>query len=277
MTERNDLDDTNGALFYEGTFLRSAFCYVLAFVKGKNLKTTIILLYAVFALTFWKYVPPTPKLADPETGRCVLTLDGQTLVKPLDGSSSVAPLLFLWNARKIWSAFFIMGVVPACVVKFVFHERLADYGLFLKSPKRIATSCLFFLPLFLITGWASGYVKGFYNVYPFNSLAGLSWPCLLVHTALYFFLYYLSWEFMFRGFIQLGLTQTLGAAPAVMIQVVLSTMLHYGHPITETLGCIAGGILWGYLVFRTKSIWSGWAQHALLGIALDWSLVLHAC
>ncbi len=272
----NDTTKDDDALVYEGSFLRSTFRYARAFVKGKNLKTTVVLLYAVFALTLWKYLPAAPKFADPETRNCVLSLGEQTLERPLDGTLRPSPLLFLWNARKLWTAFFIMGVVPACVVKFVFRERLADYGLFLRSPKRFATTCAFFVPIFLVVGWLSGDNESFYDVYPFNPFAGASWTCLVVHSALYFFLYYLAWEFMFRGFIQLGLAQTIGPAPAVLVQVVLSTALHYGHPMSETLGCVAGGLLWGYLVFRTKSIWPGWIQHAILGIALDWSLVLNA-
>ena len=272
-----NIDGNNVFSNDEETFLRFLFRYLLAFIQGKNLKTTVILLYAVFALTFWKYIPPAPQFANPETARCVLELDGQPLLRPLDGTLRPSPALFLWNARKIWAAFFIMGVVPACIVKFVFRERLVDYGLFPRSPKRIATSSLCLIPLFLVMGWASGYTKGFYSVYPYNPFAGASWTGLLVHSAMYFFLYYLAWEFMFRGFLQLGLAQTLGAAPAVLIQVVISTTLHYGHPMSETLGCVAGGILWGFLVLRTKTIWSGWFQHAVLGIVLDWSLVLHAC
>ena len=35
---------------------------------------------------------------------------------------------------------------------------------------------------------------------------------------------------------------------------------------------IAGGILWGLLAFRTRSLLSGLMQHFLLGLAVDWFL-----
>lgn len=263
------------AEFYNPSIVRSALNYLRLLFFG-NFKTTIVLLYAIFALTIWKYIPSAPAFADAATGRTVLTVDSVTLNQPLDGALRFTALQFLWNARKIWAAFLIMGVFPALIVKFVFKEKLSDYGLGLPSLRRSVTAFLCLLPVFIIMGWVSGYTKEFYHVYPYNPLAGASWTCLILHSALYLLLYYTAWEFMFRGFVQLGLTQTLGPVPAILIQVVASTMLHYGHPASETFGCIAGGLLWGFLVYRTKSIWSGWGQHAILGIALDWSLVLNA-
>lgn len=258
----------------------SVFDYVYDFAARDNFKTTIILLYAVLALTAWKYIPSAPHFADPESGHCVLSssfnLDYE--IKPLDGRLSVeaAPAQFLWNARKIWAAFFIMGIVPALIVKFIFKEKLSDYGLTFGIFKRTLVCFFLFFPAMLMLGWLSGNTREFYNVYPYNPLAGVSWLALILHSFMYLFLYYLAWEFMFRGFIQLGLTESLGAIPAVLIQVTVSTMLHYGHPASEVFGCIAGGVLWGFLVYRTKSLLSGWGQHAILGIALDWSLILKA-
>lgn len=258
----------------------SVFDYLYNFFLFGNAKTTVILLYAVLALTVWKYVPLTPHFGDASSGACVLAesfnYDGE--VKPLDGTlvAQTSVLQFIWNARKLWSAFFIMGIVPMLIVKYAFKEKLADYGLTFGNVRRTFVNFFLFLPLMLILGWLSGDTKEFYNVYPFNPLAGISTLALVVHSVMYFFLYYLAWEFMFRGFIQMGLTDKIGAVPAILIQVVASTMLHYGHPASETFGCIAGGILWGFLVYRTRSIFSGWGQHAILGITLDWSLVMKA-
>lgn len=258
----------------------SVFNYVYDFVSRDNLKTTVILLYSILALTAWKYIPPADHFADSSSGECVLgsLLGSSHVVHPLDGtlSSRITPVGFLWNARKIWSAFVLMGIVPALIVVFVFKEKLSDYGLTPGILKRTITNFFLFLPIMLVLGWLSGNTRGFYNVYPFNPLAGVSWNALFAHSLMYAFLYYLAWEFMFRGFIQLGLTQNIGAAPAVLTQVLASTALHYGHPASETFGCIVGGLLWGFLVYRTKSIFSGWGQHAVLGITLDWSLILKA-
>lgn len=282
--------------------------FVLNLVAPQNRKATIILCYAVFALTLWKYLPPAPRFADPETGKCVLT--AQTFendnigavfgksndapktenlteslhseaVKPLDGTLSDETTLprFLWGARKHWAAFFLMGVFPMLIVKFVFREKLSDYGVCWGVRSRTLRSFFMLAPILFALGWASGLGdagRAFYTVYPYNPAAGVSWNALIFHTISYFCLYYFAWEFMFRGFLLRGLAPTTGFSTAVWIQVVISTALHFGHPASETFGCIAGGLLWGFLALRTRSIFAGWGQHALLGIALDWSLILAA-
>ncbi len=285
------------------------FGFLREIASPKNRKATFILLYAVFALTVWKYIPSAPRFADPISGRCVFsakTLAGgeegksenaaivetsatfatsgesavsvAPTIKPLDGTldAQVSTLDFLWNARKIWAAFFLMGVIPALCVKFLFKESLAQYGLTLGDARRTVRTFLTFAPIMLLLGWLSADEKAFYDVYPYNPAAGASWRLLALHSASYLFLYYAAWEFMFRGFIQRGLEGTVGATTAVLIQVLASTMLHYGHPASETFGCVAGGFLWGFLAIRTRSLASGWAQHALLGIALDWGLIFAA-
>ncbi len=266
---------------YDVKPIQSAWNFLVEFYSQKSFKPAVILLYSALALTLWKYIPPAPPFADSETGANLLAVnfagsDAET-VRPLDGSLQFGVLQFLWNARKLWGAFLLMGVCPALIVKFVFKEKLADYGLRLGSLKRTLVTFLSFTPIFVVMGWLSGETKSFYDVYPFNPLAGASYGALVAHSIMYLALYYLAWEFMFRGFLQLGLADSCGPVPAVTIQVLASTMLHYGHPISETLGCVAGGLLWGFFVYRTRSIFSGWGQHALLGILLDWSLIFKAC
>lgn len=291
------------------SMFRGMFGFVRVLLSPQNRKATIILCYAVFALTLWKYLPPAPRFADPETGKCVLnaqTFENDNIesvfkksnvvsstensteslnsepIKPLDGtlSAETTPLRFLWGARKHWAAFFLMGVFPMLIVKFVFREKLSDYGVGWGERTRTIRSFLMLAPILFAVGWASGVGdagRAFYIVYPYNPAAGVSWTTLILHTVSYFCLYYFAWEFMFRGFLLRGLAPTVGFSTSVWIQVVISTALHFGHPASETFGCIAGGLFWGFLALRTRSIFSSWGQHALLGIALDWSLILAAC
>ena len=79
----------------------------------------------------------------------------------------------------------------------------------------------------------------------------------------------MSWEFLFRGFLQHGLEDSCGVFNAVLIQSLAAAALHFGHPMTETLGAFGGSIFWGFLVLRTRSLLSGAVQHAVLGIFLN--------
>ncbi|MBQ7813922.1 MAG: hypothetical protein IJ387_05445, partial [Thermoguttaceae bacterium] len=55
------------------SMFRGMFGFVRDLLSPQNRKATIILCYAVFALTLWKYLPSAPRFADPETGKCVLS------------------------------------------------------------------------------------------------------------------------------------------------------------------------------------------------------------
>jgi membrane protease YdiL (CAAX protease family) len=119
----------------------------------------------------------------------------------------------------------------------------------------------------------------FNDVYPFNiglrrcNLSGeLSYKLFLVHVFLYAG-YYWGWEFMFRGFMQHGLSAKCGIGIAILSQTIPSVMLHFGHPTGEVLGSICAGLAWGYLAYRSRSILSGFAQHTILGVVLDWKLI----
>ncbi|MDO5580020.1 MAG: CPBP family intramembrane metalloprotease [Planctomycetia bacterium] len=234
--------------------------FFLGFFRGSSFKPTIIILYSLLALVCWKYIPAAPHLADLE-GHQILDVNNCT------------PQLFLLGARKIFAAFFLMGVGPFLIVKFLFREKISDYGLRLGDFSRTVRTLMIYLPIMILISFFSAAEKGFYAVYPYNPWSGAGSSAFWIHAVLYLFFYYLAWEFLFRGFIQHGLEASCGLTNAILIQTLASVMLHFGHPFTEVLGSIAGGLFWGFIVVRTRSLYSGWLQHAALGIFLDYFLI----
>ena len=105
--------------------------------------------------------------------------------------------------------------------------------------------------------------------YPINRHAGIS-PWMFGYHGCTYAIFYLGWEFHFRGFLQFGLRDKLGDGNALLVQVMASSLLHIGKPCLETYGAILGGLVWGIVAFRTRSLLSGLLQHFLLGITLDW-------
>ncbi len=61
-----------------------------------------------------------------------------------------------------------------------------------------------------------------------------------------------GWEFIFRGFLLFALLPVCGPY-AIIIQAVPFTIAHIGKPELETLSCIFGGWLFGYVAWRTRS------------------------
>ncbi len=218
-------------------------------------KPVVILLYVAVAASIWKYFSFT-------------NLDVETD--------------FWLGEHKTVAAFVLFGLIPMGIVRFGFREKLADYGLQLGITTLTLRSFFIMAPVVAVIAYRTGFQPEFFNVYPFNETLRVEnigrlnvWSGLdrfAVHCILYIG-YYFGWEFMFRGFMQHGLSRNCGLPTAIAIQTLASTMLHYGHPGSEVFGSLIAGLVWGFLAVRTQSILSGFAQHSLLGIVLDWVLI----
>ena len=226
---------------------------LFAAFRGGQFKPTVILLCSPLLLVSWSYFG-----------------------SPRFFHEWVSPRLGWWDDPRaaaamysFTSCFLLLGVVPALIVKLLFGERLADYGVQLGDRVRTLRSFLILGPLFLLGAYAASCGPTIRDHYPVNPLAGTSPATFGLHAASYL-TFYMGWEFYFRGFMQSGLRGTLGPANALLVQVLASSLLHIGKSTTEIYAAILGGILWGVLAYRTRSLLSGLAQHALLGIALDW-------
>lgn len=248
------------------------------FLPGQR-RFTLILLYTVFAVCAWKAIPAAPRLVVPE--------DGKHVLQRMDAGTEISAAArfgeMFRHSQKLLGAMVLFGLIPAGIVKCVFREKLADFGLQTGILKYTVRSFCVLAPVMLALGYLSGGVSAFYAVYPYDPwlLGGhetfsAGWIFFVGYAALYWFAYYLSWEFFFRGFILRGLIPSMGVACAILVQTLASTLAHLGHPMTEVFGAIGGGIYWGMLALRTRSIVSGWMQHALLGISLDVFLLLTA-
>ena len=217
--------------------------------RGTQRKPTVILLGSTVLMIAWWYFG-SPQFYLDHFG-------------PADSGLSAAPAVY-----SFVSCFVLLGVVPVLIVKFFFREPLANYGVQLGDRVRTLRSFLILAPLFILGGYTSSHSPAVAAYYPINRVACGSAGAFGAH-AFWYLLYYLAWEFHFRGFLQFGLRDSLGAANAVLIQVMASSLLHFGKPGVETFSAILGGIFWGCIAYRTRSLLSGLGQHYLLGISLD--------
>jgi len=174
-------------------------------------------------------------------------------------------------AYRFLSCLVLFGVVPAILGIVVLRRPPGQWGVTLGRRRRTALWAAVSLPAFIALGALSATMPELRRVYPINPLASMSMAAFAVHAATYL-LFYLGWEFFFRGFLLFGLEGELGAANAVLIQATMSAMLHIGDPAGEAFGGFAGGILWGVAALRTRSLLPGLVGHAALGLSLDWFL-----
>jgi membrane protease YdiL (CAAX protease family) len=184
--------------------------------------------------------------------------------------SALSPLLYMFL-----STFLVLGVLPAIYLRFVAHESLRDYGLQIGDWKAGLLSLAVLYPIVALTLLYPGSLTdGLQNQYPLDRAAGDSVGHFLSYEIVRGALFYTAWEFFFRGFMLFSLRKPLGDWVAICIQAVPSGLWHIGHPFTETTTSIIGGVLFGVIALRTRSILWPFLFHYFTGVGLDILIVL---
>ncbi len=105
--------------------------------------------------------------------------------------------------------------------------------------------------------------------YPFSKEACSSPRRFVLYETAYLLLYYIPWEFLFRGVLFFPLVPLVGLIPALAVQTIASTLYHHGHPASEVFAAAAAGFIFGLIAYATGSIFYTVAIHAMVGIATD--------
>ncbi len=192
----------------------------------------------------------------------------------LDGVFRRDPRARLWSL-EVWALtrFLYWALVPAAVIRFVFRERLADYGLKLTGWHRKLWVYAGALAVVLPLVWAFGGTESFQRTYPFYRQAGNSLFDLLAWEAGYG-LQFFAVEFFFRGVLVHGLKHRFGVY-VVFIQTIPYCMIHFGKPLPETLGAIIAGVALGLMSLWTRSIWLGFLVHVTVAVSMDLVALAH--
>jgi len=136
-------------------------------------------------------------------------------------------------------------LVPLAAGFLFFRDKPPDYGIRIGRWKEaiiIISICLAAMAVIL---YAVSKRPDFYSYY---HKAHIDWPDFLLKAALYMF----AWEFIFRGYMLFGLEKSIGRN-AIFVQMIPFALLHFGKPFLETLACIPGGFIMGYIAYRTRS------------------------
>ena len=226
---------------------------VRKFLGEDEWKPTLILLFSALLLTVHRY------FGSMEFARSAF---------PVASSFGVPAYMFAM-------AFILLGAVPAGVVKFGFRHSLREYGLQWGDWKLGLTATAILFPVIAVAMLYPGsQTAEMRSVYPFDVNAGSSLSAFLRFEAVRGILFYTAWEFFFRGFMLFGLRKYVGDWLAICIQTLPSCLWHIGMPTGEIFSSIAGGILFGVMAVRTRSILWPWLLHCSIGIGLDCFIVM---
>ncbi len=166
---------------------------------------------------------------------------------------------------------FLRIVIPLGVIIWIFKESPRDYGfrIWEKGHAWIYLfAYLFMLPILI----GMSFSPKFQKKYPFYDQAGDS----VLHFVLYEIPYgiqFFSLEAFFRGFFIFALFKRFGYY-GVAFMTIPYCMIHFGKPISETLGAIVAGLVLGYLALKSKSWLPGALLHWGVGITMDLACII---
>lgn len=199
-----------------------------------------------------------------------------------------------WDHELIsfWGGAFFVVLVPVLLIRFVYRQPLADYGLGLPPPGRRALALWTFLTLTLLSlpgFWLGSQDASMRQVYPFFRAFGGPLDFLLYELT--YLPFFIAIEFIFRGYLLFGLAGAVDGdvrlpgrrgvpGPlffgryALLLQMLSYTAWHLGKPLPELWGTLVWGLAAGATAYAARSIWPVVAAHWLLNVFLDGAILL---
>ncbi len=190
-----------------------------------------------------------------------------------------------------WISFFVgaalLVLVPCLFIRLWFKERLRDYGLGLPRPGewRFTFASTLLLALFAYPSMIfAAKFDSMRTLYPlFHHFASLS---EFVIYELGYFVFFLNIEFVFRGYLLLGLYGAEHAGGArgardaqdppllthysIVVAMLSYTAWHLGKPLPELWSTPLWGVVAGAIVLRSGTIWPVVFVHWSMNVLLDY-------
>ncbi len=176
-------------------------------------------------------------------------------------------------------ALILMFAVPALVIRRRKWGELSDYGWRKPVRSREAIWLAAGIPAVLLLAWFSAERAEFRAFYP---LFGRDFPlseaniALIILLELSYLLYYIGWEFLYRGFALFGIRRSWGLPAAMFFQALLSGLMHLHKPMPELLASFPAAILFGLAALHCRSLRPVILCHWLLGASLDLFILFSA-
>ncbi|MDI1481383.1 CPBP family intramembrane glutamic endopeptidase [Polyangium sp. y55x31] len=190
---------------------------------------------------------------------------GGVLVRP------IAPLLdprLQRHAGWVLAHVVLLFAAPLVLARIGLQQKPETFGLGLGDARRWGTITLGLLPLVVIGAAILSHVPGVAAHYRAHT-AGISglfgWFGWITMWGAAFF----AWEFFFRGLLVVGLARDLGGPAAIVLHLLPFTLVHVGKPALEVLLTVPGGLVFGALAFRGRSMLGPFLLHWTLGASLD--------
>ncbi|MHA1681645.1 MAG: CPBP family intramembrane glutamic endopeptidase [Promethearchaeota archaeon] len=184
---------------------------------------------------------------------------------------------FTWPVYKYAVTFILLLVIPWCWWRKHSDQSLASMGWRWGHKKLGLILSIVGIAAILGVGLSAFSDPSLSAVYPIERVyvdphfGSFNMGGFITFEILYIFLYYFAYEFFFRGFIGLPLLENSKTKGRwiVMLQVVLTTIVHWDRPTTELVAAFAVGFIYGLVAIKSKSIVYGLINHVGVGIVTN--------
>ena len=161
---------------------------------------------------------------------------------------------------------------PVLAARRVTGLTLRDLGLGLGAWRVGLAWLAVGVPLAILAGRIAALAPAMRAVYPLDPTLTAD-PRVFARYAALQFLYFGSWEVLFRGVLLFGLRAPFGAASSNVVQTALSVTAHFGRALNETLAAVPAGVVFGAIDLRVGSIWYVALLHWIVGVTMDWFIL----
>ncbi|MBN1647776.1 MAG: CPBP family intramembrane metalloprotease [Spirochaetales bacterium] len=234
-----------------------------AIISGDPGKKIVLVLVSGMVLVLYTYLIPPLLSADSISRFPVFTQMAFDLPQ------------YFW---RFFLSFTLLGLIPVLTAS-IFGYSPSMLGF---RKMKVRKPFLFWSVLILLAivfGTVSRFDKQIAAYYPYTK----AFPALinqygfwsvLLHPVCYFLLFYIPWEFLFRGILIFPFLDGKNDLLIASFQALPSALLHFGHPFGETFSALFFGLAAAVICIKTRSFIPVLVFHAIVGITLDLVLIL---
>ncbi len=172
--------------------------------------------------------------------------------------------------RKPQVVYPLSGLFAVIIVLFLLLGKvdIRSYGIAMGKMKFwVPILIIFFICMVPLIFWASG-MEAFQKTYPMLQIARKGVYGFII-AEISFGIFFIFWEFFFRGYMLFALEKRTGFLVANIIQAMAFAFLHLGKPELEVYSALAGGLIIGWLAWRSKTFLPAFLIHWAIQSTMD--------
>jgi membrane protease YdiL (CAAX protease family) len=171
-------------------------------------------------------------------------------------------------------ALLVVPILIICLASAAPGQLLLSLGWTVGRSRRGILLMVIAIPIAIASAYVASKDPVMRQQYPLSKQACSSLKKFVLYEMAYLVLYYLPWEFVFRGLLFFSLLSSSGLLMSLAVQTIVSTLYHIGHPDSEIFAALGSGFIFGLIAYSTGSFLYTLFIHALVGICND-ALIFH--